>query len=44
MALAGWAAPTGHAEGHPSASEASYAPVAAQDVSEESEREKKKKK
>ena len=44
VALAGWAAPTGHAKGHPSASEASYAPVAAQDVSEESEREKKKKK
>jgi hypothetical protein len=34
----------GHAEGHPSASEASHAPVAAQDVSEESERGKKKKK
>jgi hypothetical protein len=44
VALAGWAVPTGHAEGHPSASEASSAPVAAQDVSEESERGKKKKK
>jgi len=43
VALAGWATPTGHAKGLPTASETSCEPVEAQNVSDEGERSQRRK-